>query len=99
MKTVVHKSDTRGSANHGWLKSRHTFSFAGYYNPERMGMLKVQDPTFEKTTIQFFPSDIEKAGIKNIKIGSKIRFRPRLEGQLTIACDLILVDAASEEVA
>lgn len=43
MNTVVHKAETRGLANHGWLKSRHTFSFAGYYNPERVhfGALRV----------------------------------------------------------
>ncbi len=43
MKTVVHKADTRGFANHGWLKSHHSFSFAGYYNPERLnfGLLRV----------------------------------------------------------
>jgi redox-sensitive bicupin YhaK (pirin superfamily) len=41
--TVLHKADTRGDANHGWLHSRHTFSFANYYNPERMhfGVLRV----------------------------------------------------------
>jgi redox-sensitive bicupin YhaK (pirin superfamily) len=41
--TVLHKADTRGFANHGWLKSHHTFSFANYYNPERMhfGVLRV----------------------------------------------------------
>lgn len=40
---VLHKAETRGTANHGWLKSHHTFSFANYHNPERMhfGVLRV----------------------------------------------------------
>ncbi|MCC6411997.1 MAG: pirin family protein [Saprospiraceae bacterium] len=40
---VIHRAGTRGHANHGWLDSHHTFSFANYYNPERMhfGVLRV----------------------------------------------------------
>lgn len=43
LNSVLHKSETRGDANHGWLHSRHTFSFADYYDPERVhfGMLRV----------------------------------------------------------
>ena len=43
MKTVLHKASTRGHAGHGWLDSYHTFSFAGYYDPERIhfGALRV----------------------------------------------------------
>ncbi|NWJ51394.1 MAG: pirin family protein [Bacteroidetes bacterium] len=48
--TVLHKAETRGHANHGWLNSMHTFSFANYYNPDRMhfGALRVlNDDTVE----------------------------------------------------
>ncbi len=43
MKTVLHKADSRGHVNHGWLNARHSFSFASYYNPEKMnfGVLRV----------------------------------------------------------
>ncbi len=37
MKKTIHKSDSRGYANHGWLKAKHSFSFANYYDPEKMG--------------------------------------------------------------
>ncbi|WP_333597759.1 pirin family protein [Chryseobacterium flavum] len=41
--SVIHRADSRGKADHGWLLSNHTFSFANYYNPERMhfGVLRV----------------------------------------------------------
>jgi len=42
-KIIIHKADSRGEANHGWLHSFHSFSFAGYYNPEKIhfGALRV----------------------------------------------------------
>jgi len=43
MPYIIHKSDSRGHANHGWLNAKHSFSFASWYNPERIhfGALRV----------------------------------------------------------
>jgi quercetin 2,3-dioxygenase len=43
MNAFVHKADTRGAADHGWLKAKHSFSFAGWFDPTRIqfGALRV----------------------------------------------------------
>ena len=43
MHTIFHPADSRGSANHDWLQAKHSFSFASWFNPERVqfGALRV----------------------------------------------------------
>ncbi|NNK87606.1 MAG: pirin family protein [Flavobacteriaceae bacterium] len=43
MKTIVHTADSRGFANHGWLQANHSFSFANFFNPDKInfGALRV----------------------------------------------------------
>jgi redox-sensitive bicupin YhaK (pirin superfamily) len=43
MKLILHKASSRGFANHGWLQANHSFSFAGFYDAEKMnyGALRV----------------------------------------------------------
>ncbi|WP_299116597.1 pirin family protein [uncultured Winogradskyella sp.] len=55
MKTIVHKANTRGYADHGWLQSYHTFSFSSYQNPERMnfGALRVLNDDVVKPKMGF----------------------------------------------
>ncbi len=46
--TTIHKADSRGFADHGWLKAKHTFSFANYHDPSRIhfGVLRVLNDDF-----------------------------------------------------
>lgn len=55
MKAVIHKAATRGHADHGWLNSYHTFSFANYYSPERIhfGELRVLNDDTVKAGMGF----------------------------------------------
>ena len=55
MKTILHKANTRGQANFGWLNSYHTFSFGHYHNPERIhfGALRVLNDDTVKAGMGF----------------------------------------------
>jgi hypothetical protein len=67
------------------------FEFSGtvtHYNPDRVGILKVKDPAFQKSSILFFPHDVKKASINELKVGVKLKFRPKIEGRMTVAADL-----------
>jgi hypothetical protein len=69
------------------------FEFTGvvtHYNPERVGWLSVEDPAFEQGNVMFFPHDVSMSELKDLTVGTKVKFRPRAEGHATIASDLKL---------
>lgn len=55
MKTTFHKANERGFQNHGWLVANHSFSFANYYNPEKMhlGNLRVLNDDYVEKGMGF----------------------------------------------
>jgi redox-sensitive bicupin YhaK (pirin superfamily) len=75
MKRVLHKADTRGLADHGWLQSRHTFSFANYHDPERMGfgLLRVINDDIVQPSKGFDTHPHKNMEIVSIPISGELR--------------------------
>lgn len=74
---VLHKADSRGVANHGWLKSFHTFSFANYYNPDRMqfGALRVLNDDYVQAGMGFGTHPHENMEIISIPLEGDLEHR------------------------
>jgi len=75
MKKTLHKADTRGVAEHGWLSSRHTFSFAEYHDPERMrfGLLRVLNDDVVQPGMGFGTHPHENMEIISIPLVGELR--------------------------
>lgn len=100
MKTVLHKADTRGDANHGWLHSKHTFSFAGYHDPERMnfGVLRVlNDDTVSKSR-GFGAHPHRDMEIISIPLEGDLKHQDNMGNETVIRCGDIQVMSAGTGV-
>lgn len=77
MKKVIHRADTRGYANHGWLKSHHTFSFANYYDPNRIhfGALRVLNDDVVKGGMGFGAHPHDNMEIVSIVLDGALEHR------------------------
>lgn len=73
-KYIIHTSDSRGHADHGWLKSYHTFSFANYFNPDRVhfGALRVLNDDFVDSGMGFGAHPHENMEIVSIPLEGKL---------------------------
>lgn len=75
MHTILHRAESRGMAEHGWLKSRHTFSFAGYRDPNRMGfgLLRVINDDIVQPSMGFGTHPHDNMEIISIPIQGELR--------------------------
>jgi len=82
MKTVLHKANTRGHANHGWLNTHHTFSFANYMNPERMnfGALRVLNDDIVAPGMGFGTHPHDNMEIISIPLRGDLEHKDNMEG-------------------
>lgn len=75
----------------------HYLGRVTHFNSNRYGMLTVDDPTFERGRIMFFPADIERSLHKQIKAGTQLKFRPVQDGDILVASELELLIAKEDK--
>ncbi len=77
MKKTVHRAEERGHADHGWLDSHHSFSFAGYYDPEKMnfGALRVLNDDIVSSGMGFGTHPHENMEIISIPLSGSLKHK------------------------
>lgn len=93
---IIHKAETRGNADHGWLKSKHTFSFANYYNPDRMnfGVLRVLNDDVVAAGMGFGKHPHENMEIISIPLEGDLEHKDSMNNETLIKCGDIQVMSA-----
>ena len=96
MKKTIHKAVSRGLANHGWLKTFHTFSFANYFNPERMnfGMLRVLNDDIVQPKMGFGTHPHKNMEIISIPISGALSHKDSMNNQRSIEVGEVQVMSA-----
>ncbi|MFK2820156.1 pirin family protein [Flavobacteriaceae sp. LMIT009] len=96
MKTIIHKSETRGYADHGWLKSYHTFSFANYYNPNRMqfGALRVLNDDIVQPKMGFGTHPHQNMEIISIPLKGELSHKDSMGNKRAIEVNEVQVMSA-----
>jgi len=80
MKTILHKAEDRGFANHGWLQANHSFSFAGYFNEEKIqfGALRVLNDDIIAPKMGFGTHPHENMEIITIPLSGVLKHRDNM---------------------
>lgn len=83
MKTIVHKAESRGFANHGWLQANHSFSFASYHDPEKVhfGALRVLNDDIIAPKMGFGTHPHDNMEIITIPLGGELKHRDSMHNE------------------
>jgi redox-sensitive bicupin YhaK (pirin superfamily) len=98
--SILHKADSRGLADHGWLLSRHTFSFANYHNPERMhfGLLRVINDDIVQPSRGFGTHPHENMEIVSIPLSGSLRHQDSMGNQHIISAGEVQIMSAGSGI-
>ncbi|RJE74814.1 pirin family protein [Reichenbachiella sp. MSK19-1] len=100
MKTIFHAADDRGHANHGWLDAHHSFSFAGFYNPERtnFGALRVLNDDIVAASKGFGSHPHDNMEIITIPLTGELEHKDNMGNQSVIKSGDVQVMSAGTGV-
>ena len=100
MKTVYHSANSRGHANHGWLNAKHSFSFASWYDPERIhfGALRVLNDDIVAPGMGFGTHPHDNMEIITIPLSGSIRHQDSMGNSSIITTGEIQVMSAGTGV-
>lgn len=101
MKNQLHKANTRGVANHGWLHSHHTFSFANYFDPERMGFgaLRVINDDIVAPSMGFGTHPHQNMEIISVPLRGSLKHKDTMGNDFVISKGEVQVMSAGTGVA
>ncbi len=96
MTTIYHADNSRGLADHGWLVSRHTFSFANYYDSERInfGLLRVLNDDIVKPASGFGTHPHENMEIVSIPLSGSLRHKDSMGNEYIISAGEVQIMSA-----
>jgi len=96
MDKVLHPAHSRGAANHGWLKSFHSFSFANYYNPQKMhfGVLRVLNDDEVAPSMGFGTHPHDNMEIISIPLSGELKHKDSMGNEAIIKTGEIQVMSA-----
>ena len=96
MNKVLHPAQSRGFADHGWLKSFHSFSFANYYNPQKMhfGVLRVLNDDEVAPSMGFGTHPHDNMEIISIPLSGELKHKDSIGNEAVIKTGEIQVMSA-----
>ena len=100
MKKVHHPASSRGQANHGWLQAKHSFSFANFYDPERIqfGALRVLNDDIIAPGMGFGTHPHDNMEIITIPLEGALEHKDSMDNVGVIESDEIQVMSAGTGV-
>ena len=100
MEKVIHPANSRGKANHGWLNANFSFSFANYFNPNKVqfGLLRVLNDDYVKSGMGFGTHPHQNMEIISIPLKGEIKHKDSMDHTAVVKAGEVQVMSAGTGV-